>query len=427
MAGDIKSLDVSSLLGQVFKPDIANLLKERLSGEAKTTAIFDKVNPGDLITASLINDILKRLRDLEAAINKLPSADQVEITSLYPSGPVHIGDKLTILGRNFGQPASNSVTINEAIITKFDDSSDDKHLMFTIPVVQAATEQGALVTLTLSNPQGFDSTPLTLLKAVQPLGVTLYPSPHLSPDVEELEAGKSYRFTFTVSGITTQDETYTLTASVTDASVTDDQQKPLAWNTATFDEDGNPASEIKIPKGDTTRDVGVELTIPLGTADGSLARLRLTVASRQKPEFKFTSGSFPIEVGEAPPPTYKIPISVSRIFPPGRDTGDALVVPSVDPLTHNKVGPIPIKLKAQINKTGKYTITGPSVENLDQRWKTTLISSATLPVERTGPLTISTEIQALDAEATTTNLLLEIKKDDEPDFFGKFSYPISTP
>jgi hypothetical protein len=379
------------------------------------TQQFKNVSAGDLIRADLMNYILNKLVSLEEAIGKLTPGDRMEITGLYPPEPLHIGDKLTILGRNFGQPASNTVTMNEAFITEFDAGSDDRQLIFTIPAIEAATEEGAKVKVTVSNLLGFDFTYLKLLEAIQPLDGHIGITPHLSPDVPKIEANTEYLFTFTVRGITTQDETYNLTASVTD-----DKEKPLVWQTATLDEDNHPASEVKIPKGDTTRDLGVRLRTG---AEGSSARLRLTVTSKHKPDFTFTSGNYhSIKVGGEPQPEFKIPIEVRGIVSPGSLTGTALVVPYRE--TNNTA--LKLNLRATISKTGDYTITGPSAEDdPNNEWEVILTDSRNFRVDTPGYATIKATIRALKPTAPTTNLLLEITKDDEPDFMGKLTYPIS--
>ncbi len=372
----------------------------------------ERVNPGDLITASLMNDILKRLADLETAIGQLPAASQVKITGLYPSGPLHIGDKLTVLGRNFGSPASNTVTLNEAVITKFDDGSDGNHLVFTIPVVQAATDQGAMVTLTVTNSQGSDSTTVILIKAAEPLAGRLEVDYHEAPAVAKIEAGKSYNFIFTVNAITTQDETFTLAPWVGDDK----------WHAEAVNQDGNPISEVPIPEN-SSRDVTLRLTTPANIPDAS-TMLRLTVTSKQKPTAIFnTSGNVPVKVGAAPPPPPSIHIDFVSIEAPGQ-AGETLTIPAMPPPPDKFLH---ISLNVKVGKQGNYAITAPTfASNPGNLWEASISSNLPPSPLTPGNYTFMIRIRAKSTAAVPTNLLVEMTSPDDPTTFGNYSQPIKT-
>src|SRR6185369_1788293 len=96
-----------------------------------------------------------RITALEGAV---PVGGAVVITAVVPSGPVHLGDELRLIGRNFGIAALNSININGTPVTGFKPGSSDTLLIFNVPAVQGVPAQGQTATLNLSNPNGFATT-----------------------------------------------------------------------------------------------------------------------------------------------------------------------------------------------------------------------------------------------------------------------------
>jgi hypothetical protein len=101
------------------------------------TAIrFQRVKPGDLITAALVNSILAEVESLQDQIDSL-SGGQPEapvITALVPAGDVPSPSDLLILGRNFAVPAYlNAVSLDDIVLTGFQPGSSDTRLPITVP------------------------------------------------------------------------------------------------------------------------------------------------------------------------------------------------------------------------------------------------------------------------------------------------------
>src|SRR2546425_12125117 len=114
--------------------------------------LFNDVQPGDLITADLMNRVLHEVQQLEDRLTALeeqgPTGGAVFITDL--SGTLRIGETLTVLGGNFEVPASlNIVTMDGVRIDRFIAGSNDTTLVFGIP--RSLNGAPRTATLTINN------------------------------------------------------------------------------------------------------------------------------------------------------------------------------------------------------------------------------------------------------------------------------------
>ncbi len=384
---------------------------------------FERVKPGDLITANLMNRILNELDSLETRTTALEGgggggSGAPIINAPPPPASVRMGDELRIIGKNFGLPAQNVVTMDGATVTQFKAGSNDGLLIFDVPAVQGVPQQGKTVTLTLSNAKGFASTTILLLpfQPTIPTG-SLVVSMSQAPADPALLAGQSYIFVFTIQAITTMAETYTLTPSIDQAG----------WQALAVDNMGNPLSpaEIQIPQGPPP--VGVSVTarvrvsIPVGATAGTSAQLRLTVTSKQNPlNLTRTSANVPITVGSAPPPVQdKIIVTLLGTMG-GTESGGAVVVPQNDTL-------IAVNFKVTIKDPGIYTIALPTIQNnLGNLWRTQLMGSQTIN-STTPNATPTVQIGvAAKSGAAPTNLVVRVSSAADPTIFGEIQQPIMT-
>lgn len=118
----------------------------------------DHVKPGDLITATLWNDVVDRLDRVEARVSALESGSgvgAVRIDSLTPAGDLQVGQRVTVSGVNFGiSHNTTSVLINNEYIpdNNIDRSnSTDTTLYFTIPGISGIPTGGASYSIVVSN------------------------------------------------------------------------------------------------------------------------------------------------------------------------------------------------------------------------------------------------------------------------------------
>ena len=404
---------------QVDPRILDQLLRDILAGRRQ------QVRPGELITADLINQILAELESLNVRVTRLeagggvvPNIGPPVITGLDPTS-VRVQRPLRILGRNFGTPSSNVVTIDGVQVRQFKDGSGDTLLIIDVPVILGVPETGKTVTLSVSNPIGFTQTSLVVLPAEQttPEG-SLFVTLSQSPSDPQLLEGQSYTFVFAVKAFSNMEEVFSLTPIVS-----------TGWAAAIVDVSNTPISpaEVRIPRSDppvgTTRDVRVRVTIPVGTAPGTTAQLRLGVGSKRNPiGFNSTSGGDTLAVGEPPPPPPRVTISFSAALAPTgappatKDASNVLVIPTAGAgITYR------IDFSVMNQDPGNYNLTLTLPGGL---WTTRIESGSS-----TGPLTanqgrlvnLSLSAQAGAAPAT---LILRATKSDDPTIFGQISQPI---
>lgn len=280
------------------------------------------VNPGDLITAQFFNNCLNVLNDLETRVAKLEAVSTVAagvvINSVVPSGSVHVGDELDLIGRGFGIATQNSVTIGGQLVSSFLANSSDTLLKLTVPTIQNVPSQGMIVSLILSNPNGSPPPlPLFVLPA-QPALPTgqLFLAMSQPPQVATVQPGDLV-FGFTITGTTSLADTYTVTPQV-----------DVGWTAVLVDNSSPPKqiipSQIQIPQGNTGAGVNatfnVKVTVPGGTAAGVTGQLRVSVASQQNPANLNAQlqGPLALTVNSPPPGAQNaIIISFNQVFAPG--------------------------------------------------------------------------------------------------------------
>jgi hypothetical protein len=133
------------------------------------------VQPGDLITADLVNGILDRLRTLEERVDALDTDDgSVTITQLIPAGtdqdPIRLGSTLQIIGRNFGfSVGGHRVFFDGQLVTGFQAGSSDNQLVVTVPTNLSVPAAGRPVTLSVSDGSTVDSRAIIVLPVQQTL------------------------------------------------------------------------------------------------------------------------------------------------------------------------------------------------------------------------------------------------------------------
>jgi hypothetical protein len=215
------------------------------------STLFQRVQPGDLITAADMNALFQEVESLETRVEALeaghgspppsPTVGQVTITSISPD-PVEVGTTLTIVGTNFGvSSAANSVLFNTTPAFATLTGSSDTLLIVTVPDLGASTPQS--VTVTVSNALTSAQRTITVDPAPVPQeGTVEVIFDGASPD--PITAGTTNDFQFHhVNQASVQPVTVVLTPSVGgqswSAAVLDDTHSPLAGDQITLQKNGD--------------------------------------------------------------------------------------------------------------------------------------------------------------------------------------------
>lgn len=119
--------------------------------------ITDKVKPGDLITAQLMNRIIDEINALQARVAGLeaagPVGGKVYITDIKPHDPPpRVNQEMHIVGQNFGfLIGATEVMLNDVRVDSFLPGSNDQNLIFLVPVLEDLPPEGDEVTVKVSN------------------------------------------------------------------------------------------------------------------------------------------------------------------------------------------------------------------------------------------------------------------------------------
>ena len=223
---------------------------------------------------------------------------RVVINQVTPAGAVSPGEQIQLIGRNFGVPDLNNITIAGVPVTTINAAlSSDTVLALTVPAITGIPAQGQKATLTLSNPNGFASIAISLSpgRPTLPQG-NLYVAMSLTAPVTTVSAGQALIFQFEVKGNASQNETYSVKPVV-----------DLGWPAALVTASGITIVPPQIPlaldaNGDFDSFFYVSVAIPGGVANKVTGNLTVAVASVLNPgQLNNTSLPLPIQVGSAPP------------------------------------------------------------------------------------------------------------------------------
>lgn len=248
---------------------IGDLLTEEQQGQLVTTLLdgrIRQVNPGDLITAGLVNQMLGDITDLAVRVAALEGAKGGPVvTGIAPDNTgIEIGSLLTVMGTGFNrEPAFNIVHLGGKTITQFHEGSSEVALIFPVPdlfsglpkKVDVSVETGGKVSNTY--PVNLVAKPREQLghididEAAMPSGV--------------LAADANVTFGWDVTAATTLDDTLTFTLEVAGA------QPPATaaqWQ-ASAANGFSPPSQMPIKAGETKR-VNLTVHAPVGATAANL-------------------------------------------------------------------------------------------------------------------------------------------------------------
>jgi hypothetical protein len=260
------------------------------------------VQPGELITALLLNKVIDELGSLEARIAMVEaggsgSSGAVQITDVYPK-PARAREDVTILGRNFGLSVGAArVRFNGVSPTVFRVGSNDIAIICDVPDLQGLAEGGSNVELLVSNAQTTDVRTITVLPARrEQVGDASILFDGVTPD--PTVPGQDADFEFLLNSDASLPATLTITPTVTIAG------RAAGWPMSVLDAAKKPIGDrrITLNPGDT-KPFWIRVGIP-GNAGETAFVLRVDAAGGG---LTASSGALNLTIGqeESPDPAIK--------------------------------------------------------------------------------------------------------------------------
>lgn len=376
------------------------------------------VQSGDIITASLMNQIIQTLASLDGRVTKLEAGTsstpgKPHIEDFSPKSNLHEGDPLTLTGQNLWAAGMNTVSVllGSAItqVPKFIAQSDSQ-LIFNIPPV-FAQPGGSQVSVQVSSPtQGADSISFTLLPAVVtiPNGdirVQLSALPNTVFNAGTGGNAANYTLNYTLNANTNLGDTYDLLPTISGAGWAVTPDVPSVFLAA--------APSLIQP---TIKIGTLQLSIPSG-ATGQ-ATLRLEVRSRLNPT-GLDKSSLPaiIPVGGTVPLSNGIGI----VAKPGVNDVDGagnLLVPA---------GPVGLTLNFLVTVTAapKNYLLAYRFDNDPNNWQAPIPPNSTQVT--IGQPNLGTPISVVirtNANAQPSNIYLKVTQSDDPSVVTEVFYPV---
>jgi len=264
--------------------------------------LFNDVQPGDLITADLMNKIMQEVQSLEDRVttleNTTPADTSVVIDSLFPSSTVRVGGTLRVRGRNFqytigSARASVAVGTDVREISVFNAGSTDQELIVQIPVFPNVPLAGVAASLTVRNQTTSAQAALTLL-----------PTQTSVSGAVDVTAGAVSPTSF-VAGDQNIDFAYTISSRANlPAGFTIDPELSVPSNQAAWQ------SALQVLNADKT--VNSSKTIPLNAGEQKTFYVRLTQVPASPANATFsltvtaTSQTGAVNPGSAGPSSYTV-------------------------------------------------------------------------------------------------------------------------
>lgn len=272
---------------------------------------FDRVKPGDLITATFINSILDEIEHLQDQVDSMAggSSDAPVITALIPAANVPSGSDLQIIGRNFATPAYlNTVILDTYPATGFLPGSSDTVLRVTVPPNLPGLPRP--MTLTVSTTKGSAHAGITVVPPAPNVGGHPLIS-NATSGQGVINVGSTYTLTFQLDGQQLAiPEQFTLSTLYTNASPAGAEAQ---WQASTALSTPGDA-QITLSPGER-RLVPVRVTVPAGAIAANIALQ--AVSQHNSPASDAKSVALTLTVGQPAP---------------NNDAGVAMVIGEIGPL-----------------------------------------------------------------------------------------------
>lgn len=272
----------------------------------------ESTRPGDLITSSLINQMLGDIRDLQLRVAQLSAGSAsgstaVVITSVRPPDEMVVGSEVAIEGRNFEFSIGGCyVSFGSRTVQSFKRGSRDDRLIVDVPDLGALPEGGMRLPLTVFNTASSDFRMVTVKPAEVPLsGGVDFLAESVTPNPPE--AGKDALFAYVLSSKATRDAKFKLQVLLADSGDALDAAK-YAHLVTLLDEAKQPLSNAELPLAmNRSARVFVRVNqLPFAKDFRILLRSTSGALSDESPEKGYTVGKVDPEDDqlELPSPSY---------------------------------------------------------------------------------------------------------------------------
>jgi len=341
--------------------------------------------PGDLITAAYMRDLITTLQQLDARISALEGivpggSGQLAISDLqWTLSDLHIGDELTIVGVNLGLQGETRVDFDGlASVMVFKPGSNDKKIILDVPAM-ALGGASKTMPLTVSNPRTHaDSRTITVFQGLptKPDGTINIAAPQFPVGtIIQPAADLIITFPLAIQSLN-MDTVFNLSTS---ASLL--ISPPAGMTAVALNDLNQQITTIPLPKTDqpTTRTIKVKVTIPalpqgMTKAD---ANVILALSVPANPAFTPSSGMVPFTVGQ-PGPVSAFSFDVTGVQTPGSyDSANAIVHL---PQAQTPAGGYIVGLKADLSNMTAGEVYTVKMQPGDARWGITGPTGFTLNI-----------------------------------------------
>lgn len=277
-------------------------------------ATIQKVRPGDLITADLMNTLIDEVLSLRKRVEDLEStgvSSPVDIVSL--GGSLRVNEIIEVHGTGFSTPPElNTVRVGTTQVENFVSVSATL-LRFYIPPVVGAPKN---VTLSVANQRGGSDTFdfYVLERLVRPTGRLILAEDPTNAALGTILVGSPYTLKVTATSETTDPEQYILQVAFTNvvgasaaawaasAKIVDSVGTELSVAPAAGATTVQTTQSRKLDPGAPVS-FGVRLTVPAGATSASIVFGATSVNNPNTAELQITPVSMSLQVGAAPKPS----------------------------------------------------------------------------------------------------------------------------
>lgn len=281
---------------------VLDQLRTRLSSSEIDALLFvlasnrrAEVHPGDLITADIINQILRDIADLTGRVATLEAGstntNQLRLTRPINGEQIRVGQDLTIEGSSLGfSNGSSVVTIGGVLATDFRSGSSDTRLVVRVPSMGDLDPNGSVRPLVVSNGASSAQRILVVRPAQDLTGAVDVIWGSLSPNPIVPGTTQSAILEFTVRSRANLNSSYLISPTISRVanssvwqsalSVLDGSDQPLPESRVPVSAGGQATVRVRIspvPSVTTGTTFALSVLAQSGNVSGTTGRIRLAV------------------------------------------------------------------------------------------------------------------------------------------------------